>query len=196
MCAGPLSRERARDLIRKHDRDTSGYMRYMFNIDWLEPHHWDMVVNTGRFSVDEVVEMVTAIVGSGMLEPSVLDRQRLGNLALASRVEATVLGDPSVWVRYVMNEWSCNSMTDLLSTVASDAALPMPELPRRCRSRTGIGSSMPSLMIAVTISITSSDAGAAALMTMSQWCGSSQSIEHVAHVPAGSRSRSRITSLS
>ena len=96
--AGPLSRDRARDLIRKHDRDTSGYMRYMFNIDWLEPHHWDMVVNTGRFSVDEVVEMVTAIVGSGMLEPSVLDRQRLGNLALASRVEATVLGDPTVWV--------------------------------------------------------------------------------------------------
>ena len=38
------------------------------------------------------------IVDSGMLEPSALDRQRLGNLALASRVEATVLGDPTVWV--------------------------------------------------------------------------------------------------
>jgi cytidylate kinase len=96
--AGPLSHDKARDLIRKHDRDTSGYMRYMFNIDWLEPHHWDMVINTGRFSVNEVVEMVTVIVGSGMLEPTALDRQRLGNLALASRVEATVLGDPTVWV--------------------------------------------------------------------------------------------------
>jgi cytidylate kinase len=96
--AGPLTRDRARDLIRKADRDTAGYMRYMFNIDWLEPHHWDIVINTGRFSVNETVEMVTAIVGSGMLEPSTLDRQRLGNLALASRVEATVLGDPTVWV--------------------------------------------------------------------------------------------------
>jgi cytidylate kinase len=96
--AGPLSRDRARELIRKADRDTSGYMRYMFNIDWLEPQHWDLVINTGRFSVEETVDIIAAIVGSGALEPSALDRQRLGNLALASRVEATVLGDPMVWV--------------------------------------------------------------------------------------------------
>lgn len=95
--AGPLSREQARDLIRKSDRDISGYMRYLFNIDWLESHHWDLVINTGRFGVSESVDIVAAIVDSGMLEPSALDNQRLANLALASRVEATVLGDPTVW---------------------------------------------------------------------------------------------------
>jgi cytidylate kinase len=95
---GPLTRDQARDLIRRSDRDTGGYMRYMFNIDWMEPHHWDLVINTGRFNVSETVEMVSIIVNSGMLEPTILDRQRLGNLALASRVEATVLGDPTVWV--------------------------------------------------------------------------------------------------
>ena len=94
---GPLTREQARDLIRKSDRDIGGYMRYLFNIDWLESHHWDLVVNTGRFSVSESVDIVAAIVDSGMLEPSALDNQRLANLALASRVEATVLGDPTVW---------------------------------------------------------------------------------------------------
>jgi len=96
--AGPLSRERARDLIRRSDRDISGYMRYLFNIDWLESHHWDLVINTGRFSVSEAVDIVAAIVDSGMLQPSALDHQRLSNLALDSRVEATVLGDPTVWV--------------------------------------------------------------------------------------------------
>ena len=95
--AGPLSRDQARDLIRRSDRDIGGYMRYLFNIDWLEPHHWDVVINTGRFSVAQTVEMVAAIVDSGMLEPTALDRQRLANLGLASRVEATVLGDPTVW---------------------------------------------------------------------------------------------------
>jgi len=95
--AGPLTREQARDLIRKSDRDIGGYMRYLFNIDWLESHHWDLVINTGRFGVNEAVEIVAAIVDSGMLEPSALDNQRLANLALASRVEATVLGDPTVW---------------------------------------------------------------------------------------------------
>ena len=96
--AGPLSRDRARDLIRGSDRDANGYMRYLFNIDWMDPANWDLVINTGRFSVDQVLDIVEAVVVSGALEPSVLDRQRLSNLALASRVEATVLGDPTVWV--------------------------------------------------------------------------------------------------
>src|ERR671937_857749 len=95
---GPMSRDRARDVIRSTDREAGGYMRYLFNIDWLEPQHWDLVINTGRFGVNETVGIVTAIVASGALEPSSLDKQRLANLALASRVEATVLGDPTVWV--------------------------------------------------------------------------------------------------
>jgi cytidylate kinase len=95
---GPLSRDRARDLIRSRDRDAGGYMRYLFNIDWMDPQHWDLVINTGRFSVTETVGIVASVGSSGSLEPSGLDRQRLANLALASRVEATVLGDPSVWV--------------------------------------------------------------------------------------------------
>src|SRR5919206_4865357 len=42
---GPLSKDKARDLIRARDRDIAGYMRYLFNIEWLEPHHWDLVLN-------------------------------------------------------------------------------------------------------------------------------------------------------
>jgi cytidylate kinase len=95
---GPLSRDKARDAIRRADRDTAGFMRYLFNIDWMDPQHWDIVLNTGRFSVEEAVDMIAAIVESGILEPTALDKQRLGNLGLASRIEATVLGDPTVWV--------------------------------------------------------------------------------------------------
>jgi len=64
----------------------------------MEPHRWDMVINTARLSVPETVSIISAIVESGILEPSAADRQRLGNLVLASRVESTVLSDPSVWV--------------------------------------------------------------------------------------------------
>src|SRR5205807_1577612 len=59
--AGPLSRDRARDLIRTTDREANGYMRYLFNIDWMEPHHWDLVINTGRFTVDEVVGAIAGV---------------------------------------------------------------------------------------------------------------------------------------
>src|SRR6202158_2281018 len=96
--AGPLSRDKARDLIRNNDRDTNGYMRYLFNIEWMDPQNWDLIINTGRFSVDQALDIVEAVVNSGALEPTALDRQRLANLALASRVESTVLGDPTVWV--------------------------------------------------------------------------------------------------
>jgi cytidylate kinase len=95
---GPLTREPAHDLIRKREREAGGYMRYLFNIDWMDPQFWDLVINTGRFSVTQAVEVVANVVESGLLEPSAADQQRLANLVLASRVESTVLGDPSVWV--------------------------------------------------------------------------------------------------
>jgi cytidylate kinase len=95
---GPLSKDRARDLIRTHDRDISGYMRYLFNIDWMESQHWDLVLNTGRFTVEQSVTLVSSVVDSGALVPSLVDQQRLRNLALASRIEADVLCDQTVWV--------------------------------------------------------------------------------------------------
>jgi hypothetical protein len=84
--------------MRQRDRESTGYMRYLFNIDWMDPQHWDLVINTGRFTVPEAVEIIASIAESSLLDPSTADQQRLENLVLASRVEATVLGDPSVWV--------------------------------------------------------------------------------------------------
>jgi cytidylate kinase len=95
---GPLNQEQARDLIRRRDRETVGYMRYLFRIDWLEPHHWDMVINTGRFTLPQTVEVIVAMIDGGQLEPNAADRQRLANLGLACRVESALMRQPSVWV--------------------------------------------------------------------------------------------------
>jgi cytidylate kinase len=95
---GPLSQDQARELIRRRDRETVGYMRYLFRIEWLEPHHWDMVINTGRLSLPQAVELIAAPIRHGDLQPTSADRQRLGNLALACRVESTLMRQPTVWV--------------------------------------------------------------------------------------------------
>src|ERR671935_2042100 len=92
--AGPLSRERARDLIRQRDRESTGYMRYLFNIDWMDPQYWDLVINTGRFEVPQAVEVIAGIIESGMLEPSAAEPQRLGKPVLGSRGRGNGLGDP------------------------------------------------------------------------------------------------------
>src|SRR5258708_17011942 len=73
-------------------------MGCVVNVDGGEGVSGALVISAGGFRVTETVEIVASIVSSGALEPSALDRQRLANLALASRVEATVLGDPTVWV--------------------------------------------------------------------------------------------------
>lgn len=95
---GPLTREQARDLVRQRDREGIGYMRYLFNIDLLDPQNWDVVLNTGRFDVSQCVEFVAAMVQSGALAPRPEDTQRLANLALSSRVESALLTQGSVWV--------------------------------------------------------------------------------------------------
>ncbi len=95
---GPLTRDQARDLMRQRERSGAGYIRYLFSIDWLDPQQWDIVVNTGRFTVAQAVEILAGIVEQGTLQPTAEDRRRLANLALASQVESVLQGDASVWV--------------------------------------------------------------------------------------------------
>ena len=95
---GPMSRDRARDLLRQRDRESGGYIRYLFNIDWLDPQYWDLVINTGRFSLPQAVHIIEACVESESLQRTPSDEERLHNMVIASRVESQVLGDANVWV--------------------------------------------------------------------------------------------------
>ena len=78
--AGPLTRDQARDRLRHRERESAAYIRYLFQIDWLDPQHWDLVLNTGRFSVTEGVQVVSGIVESGLLQATPTDRQQLADL--------------------------------------------------------------------------------------------------------------------
>ncbi len=87
---GPLSRDRARDLIRTTDRDRNGYMRYLFSVDWSKPHNWDLVISTGSSALKRRWHLSPPWCTLARSNHRALDRQRLANLALASRVEATL----------------------------------------------------------------------------------------------------------
>jgi cytidylate kinase len=93
-----LTREHARDLVRQRDRDAAGYIRYLFHIEWMEPQHWDLIINTARFAFPQAADVVVSIVERGMLAPTSEDSQRLADLTLASQVEVTLLNQPNVWV--------------------------------------------------------------------------------------------------
>ncbi len=95
---GPLTREQARELMRQRERSGAGYMRYLFNIDWLDPQQWDLVVNTGRFTIPQAAELIASLVERGELARTPVDERKLADLGLASRVETMLQGEASVWV--------------------------------------------------------------------------------------------------
>lgn len=95
---GPMERDSARDLVRHIDRERAGYVRYLFNADWLESANYDLVVNTGRLSVRDVIEVLASATERVNLAMTPESAQRLSNALLASRVEASLLGNAGIWV--------------------------------------------------------------------------------------------------
>jgi cytidylate kinase len=114
-----LRREQARDLVRHRDRDGAGYMRYLFHIDWMDPQHWDLVINTARFTVPQAADLVVSLVERGMLMPTSEDKRRLADLTLASRVEVSLLNQPNVWVN-ALKVWAQDGRVRIEGEVIGD----------------------------------------------------------------------------
>jgi cytidylate kinase len=80
---------RARHLIDQQDRESEAYLRYLFGVDWLDPHQWDLVLNTGRADPKAALDMLTHYT-----ESLVRDRTENDDLArkqLVTRVEQALL---------------------------------------------------------------------------------------------------------
>jgi cytidylate kinase len=81
----------ARQAIQRQDRESAEYLRYLFGIDWLDPHQWDLVINTARTDADVVLDMLehaTRFVVRDRTESTDLQQQRL-----SSRIEQALIKD-------------------------------------------------------------------------------------------------------
>lgn len=88
--------ERARRLVEEQDRESAAYLRYLFGVDWLDPHQWDLVINTGRANLEAALDMLAQYATS--LVRSQSEQDSLARLELASRLEQVLLGDPELGV--------------------------------------------------------------------------------------------------
>lgn len=95
---GPVDRETAIELIRSKDRETAGYLRYLFNRDYLDPKHYDLVINTGRWAVPAAAEYIGDLLNLPEINKTADSSERLENLALASLVEARLVNNAGIWV--------------------------------------------------------------------------------------------------
>jgi cytidylate kinase len=80
---------RARSLIDQQDRESAAYLRYLFGVDWLDPHQWDLVINTGRADLEAALGMLTQYT-QGLLRDQA-EREDLRRRELATRVQHALL---------------------------------------------------------------------------------------------------------
>jgi cytidylate kinase len=80
--------------IRTNDEAHSAIMRRHFNLQWTDPEHYDLVLNTKRVTVDECVGEVLALVRSPQFVETERSRLKLQDLALAASVRAALRRAP------------------------------------------------------------------------------------------------------
>ncbi|MGE3267502.1 MAG: AAA family ATPase [Chloroflexota bacterium] len=88
---GPMTREQAEEIVRRADRDRANYHRYMFQVDWLDPVHHSIVMNTAVLQVPSAVDILIKMIESGAYTETPATRTRLEQLARQSKEESSRL---------------------------------------------------------------------------------------------------------
>lgn len=89
IAEGEAEPDRAHRAIEQQDRESAAYLRYLFGIDWLDPHQWDLVINVGRADANAAVDMLAHYAES--LTRTEAEHETLSRRQLATRVEQALL---------------------------------------------------------------------------------------------------------
>ena len=79
--------------IEKVDRERRQWVRFLFGVEWDDPHLYDIVVNLSRMSAGTACETVARLAEQDEFRATAASRQAMDNLALASRVQARLAID-------------------------------------------------------------------------------------------------------
>jgi len=91
-----VSRETAEELVYQNDRERTGFMRYLFDIDEADPNFYDLVINTGHLSIQTAVDLIMEAVKAPELQSVVSESMDiLKKFALAKKVEIIVSEEAS-----------------------------------------------------------------------------------------------------
>lgn len=96
--AGNLDQNTAAEVVRRSDRERGGYIRYMYNADWMDVHAYDMVLNTAVLSIEQAVDIIAYTLQRAEITPTATSLQKIEDLALAARVEAVLISNAGIWI--------------------------------------------------------------------------------------------------
>lgn len=91
---GSADAEKVAEEIEKNDEAHTAIMRRNFSVQWTDPEHYDMVMNTRRVSVSECVDEVLGLVESPEFAETDESRGVLEDVALTWHVRAALRISP------------------------------------------------------------------------------------------------------
>ncbi len=87
---GLKDRAAARREIERDDAAHNGAMRGMFGIDWTDPAHYTIVLNTARVPVQECVDWIVRLVQSPAFAETEESKAELMNQLISARVRSAL----------------------------------------------------------------------------------------------------------
>lgn len=89
-----LSDVAARHYIEEVDRARSRRLMAMFGADWRDPNRFDLILNMGRIDREGAKRVIIEAAQLQEYQPTAASNQAFNDLALGSRVEATLFASP------------------------------------------------------------------------------------------------------
>jgi cytidylate kinase len=91
-----LDRKGAIRYINQVDEERTSRMRYLFDVDWRDPHQYDLVLSLDKLTVDTACDLVIQAVQWEPFQPTAASRLALQDLALSSRIRAALDAHPQL----------------------------------------------------------------------------------------------------
>ena len=98
MVRESLSREAAARLITQVDGDRACFVKANYGVDWAEDKWYDMILNTGNLTNDQVVDILAESLAAKDRLATAETKAHLAASALGYRLKARVATDPRVLV--------------------------------------------------------------------------------------------------
>jgi cytidylate kinase len=87
--------EEAARRIRRSDEGIRARMRQFFDLEWDDPRHYDLTINTGCVAVEEATDLLDSSLRQPYRQPTEASREALWDAALAARVRAALKANPA-----------------------------------------------------------------------------------------------------
>jgi cytidylate kinase len=80
--------------IRRSDEGIRARIRQFFDLEWDDPRHYDLTINTGCVAVEEATDLLVSALRQSHRQPTEASREALWDAALAARVRAALKANP------------------------------------------------------------------------------------------------------